>query len=72
MFQLPTKVSSEKTYLDLFLFVYLDFFVKSLPWPIEIRGSKISFYRNIAKLCAKMSRVTWALTWINMLWRYGM
>jgi len=22
-------------------------FVKSLPWPLDIRGSKLSFYRNI-------------------------
>ncbi len=48
MFQWPTKVSSKKTYLELFyLFIYLDFFVKSLPWPLDIHGSKIFFYRNI-------------------------
>jgi len=31
------------------LFMYLDliFFVKSLPWPLDIHGSKLSFYRNI-------------------------
>jgi len=22
-------------------------FIKSLPWPLDIRGSKLSFYRNI-------------------------
>ncbi len=43
MFQWPTKVSSEKTYID---------FLKSLPLPTEIYGPKIffiaiSFYRNI-------------------------
>jgi len=27
---------------------YLDlWFIKSLPWPIELHGAKISFYRNI-------------------------
>jgi len=39
-------------------------FVKSLPWlGIETYVSKlsISFYRNIAILYTKMSRVTWAL-----------
>jgi len=25
----------------------LDIFVKSLPWPLDIHGSKLSFYRNI-------------------------
>jgi len=41
----PTKVSSEKSvmYLDLIL-------VKSSPWPLEIDGSKLSFYRNIASM----------------------
>ncbi len=30
--------------------LYLDlWFVKSLPWPIEIDGSKLSFYRNIVR-----------------------
>ena len=38
MFQWPTKVSYEKIHLD---------FLKSLPWPIEIHGPKIYFYRNI-------------------------
>ncbi len=39
-------------------------FVKSLPWPLEVNGSKISFYRNffIAILYVKMSRVNKALT----------
>jgi len=27
--------------------IYL--FVKSLPWPLDIHGSKISFYRNIVR-----------------------
>ncbi len=32
----------------LFLFMYLiDLFVKSLPWGVDIHGSKISFYLNI-------------------------
>jgi len=43
------KVISEKTYLDL---------LKSLPWPLEIHGAKISFYRNVVR---KMSRVNKAL-----------
>jgi len=34
------KLLSNIEYLDLW-------FVKSLPWPIEIHGAKISFYRNI-------------------------
>jgi len=44
--------------------VYLALcFDKSLPLPRDIHGPKISFYRNfIAILCAKMSRVTWALS----------
>jgi len=46
MFQIPTKVSFEKTYLYLF-FVYVPWFFKGLPWPIEIHGTKIYFYRNI-------------------------
>jgi hypothetical protein len=27
--------------------MYLDFFFKCLPWPLDIHGSKLSFYRNI-------------------------
>jgi len=39
----------QKTSLELFcLFIYLDlFFVKSLPWPLDIHGSKMSFNRFI-------------------------
>jgi len=29
-----------------------------LGWPLDINGSKISFYRNIAILCAKIPKVT--------------
>jgi len=56
---MTTKVSYCKntTYLVLF-------FVKSLPWLFNrnlLTDIKISFYHNIAILCAKMSRVNWAL-----------
>ncbi len=65
-FQWLTKVSSQPNtkYLDLW-------FVKSLPWPIEVNASKISFYRNlffIAILCVKMSHVNkfiWAPTFLE-------
>jgi len=41
---LKTKVSSEKNV------VYLELiFVKSLPWPLDIHGIKLSFYRNIVR-----------------------
>ncbi len=46
----------KKTYLVLC-------FVKSLPWLFNrnlLTDIKISFYRNIAILCAEMSRVNWA------------
>jgi len=39
---MPTKVSSEKNVMYLELI-----FVKSLPRPLDIHGSKLSFYRNI-------------------------
>jgi len=65
-FQWLTKVRSLRNikYLDLW-------FIKSLPWPIEINTSKIYFYLNsfllqyifIAILCVKMSRVNKALFW---------
>ncbi len=54
-FYWPTKVSALKTYLDLcFLCALIYFFVKSLPWPLYIHGSKIFFisiyfYRNIVR-----------------------
>jgi len=56
---MTTKVSYCKnaTYLVLC-------FVKSLPWLFNrniLTDIKISFYRNIAILCAEMSRVNWAL-----------
>jgi hypothetical protein len=48
---------------------YLDlWFVKSLPWLFNrnlLTEIKISFYRNIAILCAKMSRVNKALGQIH-------
>jgi len=31
------------------LFTLINFFVKSLPWPLNIHGSKIYFYRNIVR-----------------------
>jgi len=55
MFQWPTKVSSEKTYLDFFkelTLAYRD------PWPKNVF---LSQYLFIAILCAKMSRVNKAL-----------
>jgi len=36
----------------------INLFVKCLPWPFDIHGSKISFYRNIVR---QMSRVNKAL-----------
>ena len=56
---MTTKVSYCKntTYLVLC-------FVQSLPWLFNrtlLTDIKISFYRNIAILCAEMSRVNWAL-----------
>jgi len=46
-------------------FLRLTWFLKSLPWPLDIHGLKISFYRNIFLsqylfieiLCDKMTRV---------------
>jgi len=59
MFQLPTKVSSEKHALIYFCFYTLIFcFVKSLLWPIDIHGQKKNIF--LAILCAEMSYVTWA------------
>jgi len=46
------------------LFIYLDlFFVKSLPWPLDIDGLNIYFNRII--LCVKMSCVNKALKCIH-------
>jgi len=58
-FQFPTKVIFYKntTYLVMC-------YVKSLPWLFNrnlLNEIKISFHRNIAILCAKMSRVNKAL-----------
>jgi len=55
---MTTKVSYCKNTIYLVLC-----FVKSLPWLFNINlltDIKISFYRNIAILCAKMSHVNWA------------
>jgi len=60
---MTTKVSSEKHTLNCFvcLFTLIYLFVKSLPWPLDTHGSKISFYRNI------VSRVNKALNVNNRL-----
>ncbi len=33
----------------LYFFLRLPWFLKSLPWPLDIHGLKISFYRNIVR-----------------------
>jgi len=60
MFQWPTKVSSEKTYLDFYKELTLAF---RDPWPKNVF---LSQYLFIAILCAKMSRVNKALTKRNV------
>jgi len=72
MFQWPTKVSSKKHTLNCFvcLFIYFDlFFVKSLPWRLDIHGhgSKIYFYRNIVRenVCCDMGLMTYLRIYFN-------
>jgi len=41
------KLFKKQTLISAFLRTLINFFVKSLPWPLDIRSSKIYFYRNI-------------------------
>jgi hypothetical protein len=50
-FSMTNKVSSNKRTLNCFvcLFTLIYLFVKSLPWPLDIHGSKIYFYIFISQ-----------------------
>ncbi len=63
MFPWPIKISCKKHTLNCFacLFTFI-FFCSSLPWPLNIHGSKIYFYFNIflSQYCASK-----CLVWIR-------
>ncbi len=49
MFQWTTKVSSKKHALNCIVCLFTLIFYESLPWPLDVHGSKISYYHNIVR-----------------------